>query len=103
MVELAKGPAEAFGPLKAVLASISGAYAQYQVCSDALVRGSFSDNHVSQKTVAVKDKIEVLRSRIAKLEEIFEKPASDEKETKRREGLLMYASGLRFDQMLTPS
>jgi hypothetical protein len=56
-----------------------------------------------QKTVAVKDKIEVLRLRIAKLEEIFEKPASDEKETKRREGLLTYASGLRFDQMLTPS
>ena len=30
-VELAKGPAEAFGPLKAVLESISGVYAQYQV------------------------------------------------------------------------
>ena len=31
-VELAKGPAEAFTPLKAVLASISSVYAQYQVC-----------------------------------------------------------------------
>ena len=30
-VELAKGPAEVFIPLKAVLESISGAYAQYQV------------------------------------------------------------------------
>ena len=30
-VDLAKGPAEAFGPLKAVLESISGVYAQYQV------------------------------------------------------------------------
>ena len=36
VVELAKGPAEAFGPLKAVLASISGAHVQYRVCSDAL-------------------------------------------------------------------
>jgi hypothetical protein len=45
----------------------------------------------------------VLRARIAKLEKIFEKPASDEKETKRREGLLMYASGPRFDPMLIPS
>ena len=31
VVELAKGPAEAFTPLKAVLESISGVYAQYQV------------------------------------------------------------------------
>ena len=31
LVDLAKGPAEAFGPLKAVLESISGVYAQYQV------------------------------------------------------------------------
>ena len=31
VVDLAKGPAEAFGPLKAVLESISGVYAQYQV------------------------------------------------------------------------
>ena len=35
-VELAKGPAEAFTPLKAVLESISGVYAQYQVHFDAL-------------------------------------------------------------------
>ena len=31
VIDLAKGPAEAFGPLKAVLESISGVYAQYQV------------------------------------------------------------------------
>ena len=36
VVELAKGPAEAFSPLKAVLASISGLYAQHQVSFDAL-------------------------------------------------------------------
>ena len=36
-VELAKGPAEAFTPLKAVLGSISGVYAQYQVHFDALL------------------------------------------------------------------
>ena len=33
VVDLAKGPAEAFGPLKAVLESVSGVYAQYQVGS----------------------------------------------------------------------
>ena len=35
-VGLAKGAAEAFGPLKAVLESISVVYAQYQVHFDAL-------------------------------------------------------------------
>ena len=44
----------------------------------------------------MKDKIEILRSRVAVLEELFGQPASDEKETKHREQLLMYASGLRF-------
>ena len=32
VVDLAKGPAEAFGPLKAVLESISVFYTEYQVC-----------------------------------------------------------------------
>ena len=48
----------------------------------------------------MKDKIEVLRLRIATLEKLFEQPASDEKEMKRREELLMYASSLRSDWML---
>ena len=48
----------------------------------------------------MKDKIEVLRLRIATLEKLFEQPASDEKEMKRREELLMYASGLRSDWVL---
>ena len=51
----------------------------------------------------MKDKIEVLRSRIAILEKLFEQPASDEKDTKLREGLLMYASRLRSDWVLNPS
>ena len=34
VVELAKGPAEAFTPLKTILESISGVYAQYQVRFD---------------------------------------------------------------------
>jgi hypothetical protein len=53
--------------------------------------------------VAVKGKIEILQSRIAALEELFKRPAGDEKETKRREGLLTYASGLRLGSMLNPS
>ena len=31
VIDLAKGPAEAFGPLKAVLASISVVYTKYKV------------------------------------------------------------------------
>jgi len=36
------------------------------------------------------------------MEELFEKPASDEEESERREELLMYASGLHSDWMLKP-
>ena len=36
----------------------------------------------------------MLYSRIATLEKLFEKSASDGKEVERREGLLMYADGL---------
>ena len=36
VVDIAKGPAEIFGPLKAVLASISGVYTMYQVDYNAL-------------------------------------------------------------------
>ena len=51
---------------------------------------------VFQNAVDVKDKIEMLCSRIITLVEIFKKPASDGGERKRREGLLKYAGGLRF-------
>ena len=46
-----------------------------------------------QNAVAVKDKIEMLLSRIVTLEKLFEQVASDGKEKKLREGLSMYASG----------
>jgi len=47
-----------------------------------------------QNTVEVKDKIEILCSRITVLVELFEKPAGDEIERKRREGLLKYVDGV---------
>ena len=34
---------------------------------------------------------------------LFETPANDEKEKKRRDGFLKYAGGLRSDKMLKPS
>ena len=46
-IELAKGPAGAFSPLKAVLASISGVYAQYQVRFGAPFNVP-SDDHISR-------------------------------------------------------
>ena len=45
----------------------------------------------------------MLCSRITTLVELFEKPASDEGERKRREGLLKYAGGLRSGRILTSS
>jgi hypothetical protein len=56
-----------------------------------------------QEAVAVKDKIEILCSRITKLVKLFEEPAGDEEEQKRRGNLLMYASGLCLDHMLKAS
>ena len=38
VVDITKGPAEIFAPLKAVLASVSGAYIKYQVNSNALLK-----------------------------------------------------------------
>jgi hypothetical protein len=102
MIDLAKGPAQAFAPLKAVLESISVFYAKYQVFF-MLCSGSSSDDYISRDTVAVGDKIELLCSRITKLVKLFENPAGDEEEQKRRGNLLMSASGLRLDRMLKPS
>jgi hypothetical protein len=47
VVELAMGPAEAFGSLKAVLESISNVYDQYKVCfqADAPFK-ALLDNHI---------------------------------------------------------
>ena len=98
-VELAKGPAEIFSPLKTALASISIVYSKYQVCIDTSLRDLLLRLHL-QNTLIVKDKIEVLHSRIAVLEKLFGRPASDKRETKRREGLLMYASSLCPGSML---
>ena len=41
VVDLAKGPAEAFGPLKAILESVSVVYAQYKVRPDVLFKVLF--------------------------------------------------------------
>ena len=48
VVELAKGPAEAFGPLKAVLQSISVFYTKYQVYLFLLCSRSSSDSRTSR-------------------------------------------------------
>lgn len=63
---------------------------------------TLSDDRIS-KILSLKDKIKVLRSRIALLENLFEEPAIDVKERKLREGLLVYASDLCSDWMLKPS
>ena len=102
MVDIAKGPAEVFPPLKAVLESISIVYTEYQVCFDAPFDVLLSRLRL-QNTVAVRDKITILCSRIVALEKLFEQPASDEKETKLREELLRYASNARSEWVLKPS
>ena len=54
-----------------------------------------------QETAAVKEKIEVLRSRIAFLEKIFEQPAGDEAEKGRRDKLLTYVTGPHSNLLLS--
>ena len=102
MVDIAKGPAEAFSPLKAVLASISVLCEKYQVCFYIPFKAICQRSHL-QNTAAVKDRIEILLSRIASLEKLFKQPAGDEKESKRREGVSMYAISLRSGQILIPA
>jgi len=99
VLDIAKGPAEAFTPLKAVLASISILCEKYQVRSNILFNAIRRQSHL-QNTAAVKDKIEILLSRIAALERLFEQAAGDEKETKRRDGISMYEINLCSDWIL---
>jgi len=103
VIDLAKGPAEAFGPLKAVLESISVFYTKYQVLFLSPCSRCFSDRFASQGAVDVGNKIEILCSRITRLVELFERPASDEEEKKRRGELIKYASCFCSGQMLKPS
>ena len=87
--EVAKGASEAFGPLKAVLMTVSTVYNQYKVRRLPSTRFLSILTH-PQETAAVKDKIEVLLSRITKLEKVFEKPSVDEEERGRRKELLLF-------------
>jgi len=102
VIDLANGPAEAFGPLKTVVESISVFYTKYQVLFSRPVQG-LPLTVSSQGAFDVENKIEILCSRIIRLVELFGRPASDEEEKKRREGLIKYASRLRSDRMLKPS
>ncbi|KAF9786263.1 hypothetical protein BJ322DRAFT_775760 [Thelephora terrestris] len=68
--DVAMGISEAFSPLKAALQTVSVVYGQYK------------------ETAAVKEKIDVLHSRIGVLEEVFGKPTRDEAEKNRRKELL---------------
>ena len=102
VIDLANGPAEAFGPLKTVVESISVFYTKYQVLFSRPVQG-LPLTVSSQGAFDVENKIEILCSRIIRLVELFGRPASDEEEKKRREGLIKYASRLCSDRMLKPS
>ena len=99
VVDIAKGPAEAFGPLKAVLESISVLYTKYQVLFFRPVRCP-PLTIASQGTVDVKNKIEILCSRIATLVKLIGGSPSSNDEKKRREGLVKYVSCLRSGWIL---
>lgn len=90
----------AFTPLKAALGALIVIYTNYKVSLYPLVGVHFSRLHL-QETTAVKDKIEAILSRIAKLEEIFKVPAGDEAGEKRRSELLRYAIVLLLASALT--
>ena len=95
--EVAKGASEAFGPLKAVLMTVSAVYDQYKVHQLPSARNFLPTLTHLQGTVAVKDKIDVLLSRITKLEKVFEKPSVDEEERGRRKELLLFVIYLRWN------
>ena len=98
------GAAEAFSPLKATLATISAVYAQYQVRPSPSFGNSFRPIYI-QDTAAVMDKVESLRSRVAALEKVFEKPTDDDAEKKRRKELQTCVDGtdLHSTRTLTAS
>jgi len=99
VIDIARGPAEAFGPLKAVVQSISILCEKYQVCVHTSFKVALLQPNL-QNIAAVKDKIQILLSRITALEKLFESPAGDEKEIKRREGISVYAISFHSDWML---
>ena len=92
-LDVARGTAEAFGPLKAILAVISAAYSHYEVCSLSLSQTPSLMDY-PQQTVAVRNKIDSLLSRIGVLEALFAAPAGGVTEEERRNELLRYATAL---------
>jgi len=100
--DVATAAAETFGPLKATLEAISTVYNQYKVRSLPTAVAFLLTINL-QETAAVRDKIEVLRSRIGTLEEIFDKPADEEEEKRRRGELLTYVIDLRSIRILRAS
>ena len=57
MIDIAKGPAEAFGPLKAVLGSISTLLEKYQVCFCVLCLRSLSDNPICRMLLMLRTRL----------------------------------------------
>ena len=98
-LDVASEAAEAFGPLKAVLGVITKVYTEYEVCSCPLSRNPFLMTH-PQETVAVKNKINNLLSRITRLDALFATPACDVVEKGRRDELLQYGIIPHLDLVL---
>jgi len=101
MTNLTEGQAESLDPLKAILELISSLRAQYQVRFYVLFMVLLRQLHL-QATVDIKERMDILYSRITRLAELFGVPASDGVEEDRRERFLTYAIGLRLGWMLKP-
>ena len=97
ILKVAETASEAFGPLNAVLTTVSAVYGQYKVHQLPATRNFLSTLTYLQETAAVKDKIDVLHSRITKLEKVFEKPSVDEEERGRRNELLLFVIYLHWN------
>jgi len=79
-----------FGPLKATLGIISTVYTNYEVRLRSLLTIIPWLTHL-QETVAIRNKIDDLFSRMAVLEPLFTALPSDVAEQRRRSGLIRYA------------
>ena len=102
LFDVAMGAADAFSPLKATLGAISAVYTNYNVRLLPFVSNALL-TYLVQETIAVREKIRRLCSRMEALETTFETPSDDGAEQMRRNELLQYVIASPLDSRLSSS
>ena len=94
LLHIVKESADVFTPLKSVLGGICAICEQYEVCLRTPARASLVSDTCPQKTVAVKQKIEVILLRVDVVEALLDSPIGDKGEEMRRNNLLRFGHRL---------